>query len=213
MMIYLHAAVSDFMNLTHACNPVPFFLIISGYGLTIGRNKPFTSRLVSCLRLLSRYWLVLTVFLLIGLIVNPTAYCNSILEVLYNYSSWQTSYNGECWFLFPYLCLVLASPYLIKFIERNKPIIVLLITTLVYLFTLLCLKFWGITYIYDQPSLFHLIRFVQFLLPFSLGSMAFLHHWYVRISTKLTNLLLNISLLLLLVFARCQLSVNYFDSL
>ena len=212
MMIYLHAAVSDFWHLIRACDPVPFFLIISGYGLSLPNDNSLRRRLSRCLRLLNRYWVVLTVFLLVGLNVNPSAYFNNVLEVVFNYSTWQTSYNGECWFVFPYLCLLLISPYLESIIEKRNPIHVILISLILYIGTLFCLKLWGTTIIYDNQLLFHIVRFIQFLLPFSLGSFAFSHQWFQWLSSKLRYQWLNLILLTIIVFFRCQISFNYLDS-
>jgi len=40
------------------------------------------------------------------------------LEILGNITSWNSSYNAEHWFLFPYACLSLTAVYIFRLIDR-----------------------------------------------------------------------------------------------
>lgn len=211
MMIYLHADVSDFFHLTRACGPVPFFLIITGYGLCV-TDKPLVSRLKSFFRLLIHYWFILTPFLIIGCYMKPDVYIGSLSELLLNYLTWNSTYNGECWFLFPYLLLVLSSQWLICMIRHYNPLLIVFFAMVVYIVTLFIYSKWGVLYIYNNQWSEHLIHFAQFMLPFSLGVIACEYKWFTFFSNILKSQILILSLLFLLIVIRCHIVTNSFDS-
>lgn len=107
--------------LTRACGPVPFFLIISGYGL----HYTYTKKGLNCngqirriLKLFVTYWLVLAIFVSIGSFIHPDKYPGTIQNALFNITSWSNTYNTETWFLFPYAVLAIFAAYIFKFIDN-----------------------------------------------------------------------------------------------
>ena len=107
--------------LTRACGPVPFFLIISGYGLHYTYTKKglsWNSQIRRILKLFVTYWLVLAIFVSIGSFVRPDKYPGTIQEALFNIPSWSNTYNTETWFIFPYTILALFAVYIFKIIDK-----------------------------------------------------------------------------------------------
>ncbi len=107
--------------LTRACGPVPFFLIISGYGLHYTYTKKglsWNSQLRRILKLFVTYWLVLAIFVSIGSFIRQDKYPGTIIEAILNISSWSNSYNIETWFLFPYAVLAIFAVYIFRIIDK-----------------------------------------------------------------------------------------------
>lgn len=97
--------------LSRATNPVPFFLILSGYGLyTVIRKNSQYNILRKMRRLYIHYWITLSIFVPLGAwIVGCDRYPGSIITIIKNVTAWHTTWNGEIWFLFPYLLLVVCK--------------------------------------------------------------------------------------------------------
>ena len=107
--------------LSHASGPVPFFLIVSGYGLAYkyehGQLR-FKGQLGSVMRLYLHFWFVLLLFLPIGAYLHPNRYPESLHHIVLNALGWYTTYYHEMWFLFPYVCISLLSPYILRLVKR-----------------------------------------------------------------------------------------------
>lgn len=109
--------------LTRAANPVAFFLILSGYGLQAvcyDRGEKaigLKSQLRRLLKLYIYYWIVLLVFVSIGSFIRPEVYPGDALKIICNITSWNTTYNFEHWFLFPYALLCLTAWPVFKLID------------------------------------------------------------------------------------------------
>ena len=107
--------------LTRACGPVPFFLIVSGYGLHYTyhhKGLTWNGQLRRILKLFITYWLVLAIFVSIGCFLRPDKYPGTPLNAFLNITSWSSSYNAETWFLFPYTILALFAACIFKFIDK-----------------------------------------------------------------------------------------------
>ena len=120
--VYLHdkALVA---YLSDACYPVPFFLILSGYGLTYVYRKQqlkVRQQLKRLLKLYIHYWIVLLIFVSIGHFIRPDVYPNDFPHVIGNITAIRCNYNGEVWFLFPYALLSISAVFLIPFIDRLR---------------------------------------------------------------------------------------------
>lgn len=103
--------------LTKATNPVAFFLVVSGYGLYLAFQKGDKNRYKRIATLIIHYWVILTTFLILGAVLKPAVYPGSIMDVIDNYTTYRTTYNGEMWFLCPYIILALVAPIYFRLID------------------------------------------------------------------------------------------------
>lgn len=156
--------------LTRATNPVAFFLVLSGYGLYIshsrGRYKVW-SKLKS---LYIHYWITLALFVPLGwLVVGAHRYPGSWEQLLGNLTGWSYSYNGEVWFLFPYILVMLTSGWIIRILNRSRPWASLAAVCFLSLCTGFVISRYGALYLYDNPWLYKPVLYIQFLCPFTFG--------------------------------------------
>ena len=107
--------------LSRACGPVPFFMLLSGYGLAYkyeGKGIRLIDQLRRILRLYLHYWVILAVCLIVGYLLFPAKYPGSLRKVIVNMLGWDVTYNAEMWFLFPYCIISLFSMYIIRAVEK-----------------------------------------------------------------------------------------------
>lgn len=101
--------------------PVPFFLMMSGYGLYYTSQK---GRLTLCstgkrtFKLYIHYWLVTLIFAGIGCFVAPEFYPGDVAKVIENITAWHCTYNYETWFLLPYVVLSLLAPFIFRTMDK-----------------------------------------------------------------------------------------------
>ena len=160
--------------LTRACGPVPFFLIISGYGLHYTYTKKglsWNSQIRRILKLYVTYWLVLAIFVSIGSFVRPDKYPGTIQEALLNFTSWSNTYNTETWFLFPYTILALFAVYIFKIINKlgNKMSFVLFFT-IGFIAIYITSKYIAANKSYDSVFA-HIITIANLSFSFALGAI------------------------------------------
>ena len=132
--IYINGRALVFY-LSDACYPVPFFLILSGYGLTyVYRKQQLKVRhqLKRLLKLYIHYWIVLLIFVSFGHFIHPEVYPNDLPHIIGNITAIRCNYNGEVWFLFPYALLSLSSVFLIPFIDQLRTKLSVITAVIVY---------------------------------------------------------------------------------
>ena len=95
--------------LTRASNPVAFFLILGGYGMYIVYKKGDAHRVSRIIKLLIHFWIITIIFVTIGHIMFPDRYPGSFITVIKNFTGYRTTYNGELWFLFPYIFSLMST--------------------------------------------------------------------------------------------------------
>jgi hypothetical protein len=136
MMLYLHLFNTEYKTslcdwnfqilpdisflrmLTRLTNPVPFFIMLSGYGLFYKfTNGNRNYDLKKILKLLINYWVILLLFVGLGSYFNPEVYPGTFTTFALNFFTVSSSYNGEWWFLFPYIVLALLAPIIFRCIE------------------------------------------------------------------------------------------------
>lgn len=155
-------------RLTRITSPVPFFLILSGYGLYSSYLTHKGGVLIRLMKLYIHYWVVLILFVGLGSILDPSRYPGSLCDVVNNITGWKTTYNGENWFLFPYVLLSLVSVSLFRFIDRNKNWVVGVAGAVVFLLTY-GITDWYSAFLYEHQFLNQLILSLYLLFPFVLG--------------------------------------------
>lgn len=158
--------------LSNACGPVPFFLLLSGYGLAYtyyqGRLS-FFQQIKRIFKLYVHYWVIMLLFLIVGSLLLPERYPGGFLKIILNAIGWECSYNSEMWFLFPYCLVSLSSPAILRVIDKIGNIWALLLTGIVYFVVCFIISRYGALYLFNNMLIYHPILFLQFLYPFTLG--------------------------------------------
>lgn len=95
---------------------VPIYLFVSGYGLAKTADTATGKRI---LRLYKRYWYVFLAFIPLACWLRPDQYPGSAQTLLLNFLALSCSYNGEWWFIFPYVVLLILSRHIIDFTRRH----------------------------------------------------------------------------------------------
>lgn len=83
-------------------------------------------------KLLLNYWIILILFVGLGILLKDSRYPGSIKEFLLNFFLLSKSYNGAWWFLQIYVLLVLMSPVLVRFIKNHNSKLIFLGTGILY---------------------------------------------------------------------------------
>lgn len=98
---------------------VAIFLFLGGYG-TYYVYKNNTKDLIEK-KFISLYKGFLKVFIItipISVLLHDKQVVLTVEEFINNITGINTTYNGEWWFLMPYVCLIILSPILIKIINK-----------------------------------------------------------------------------------------------
>lgn len=159
------------LRLTQACNPVSFFLLLSGYGLACKYEQGTLSPRYQSGRIFNlyvHYWIVLAIFLVIGHVLYPNQYPGRLSQLIANASGWNTDYCSEMWFLLPYALVSLFSLYIIRVIDRIGLLWSLLITACLQLFTSFMISRCGI-FFYTHMLAYQPLLFIHMLYSFTLG--------------------------------------------
>lgn len=198
--------------LTRMANPVPFFIILSGYGLYAVSLKGDKNRWTRLWNLLSHYWLILLLVILLGHFISPEKYPGSLIEIIKNLTAFHTTYNDSWWFLFPYLLLYISSPILFKLCDNFKWYYVLGLTYFLYLSCCYCISRYGESYLYNNMTLYHPILYLSLIFNFCIGGLACKNNWLRQTGN---NILYNYSwiLLIALCIARCTITTGAFHNL
>ena len=205
------------MYLTRMCNPVPFFLIVSGYGLYSvfskqGGVKP-GKRIVN---LYVHLWLIYLIFIPLGSWVRPEMYPGSLVKFVENATSWRCSYIGEQWFLFPYILLMLVSKWIFRLFSHLKSYLVVIISMAVYGLTVFALKRYGESTLAGNMLFYNIFLAFYMLFPFALGYLSKREKWMEMLSEVFSKWGLKhnwiiLGLLILLCIGRCFVSHQTID--
>lgn len=177
--------------LSQACYPVPFFLILSGYGLTfLYRNNRLGIRMEipRLFKLYIHYWIVLLIFMPIAYCLYPTMYKYDILHIIGNITAIRCNYNGEVWFLFPYAVICLTAYPIINYLYQLNGKIKIFFTIVVYVILFMIVKYMSfclsdnlVINIVQQQLIYYVILLFYFALGLLLyklseNKMLFLFH-------------------------------------
>lgn len=168
--------------LTRAANPVSFFLILSGYGLYVSHHRGKYRVWHKLKALYVHYWIVLFAFVTLGCwMVGAEKYPGDAVKFLESLTAWNPRYNGEMWFLFPYMLVMLTSKWIVRALDRVNP----WLCTGALLFLNLCCGFlisrYGSRYLYDNQLLYKPVLYIDFLFPFALGAYMAKYRWADRV--------------------------------
>lgn len=170
---------------------VAFFLFLSGYGTYLGmRKKRDMSAAIAgrIKRLLVCIWQVMLIYVPIDFFLGVTKVnITSSWDITYDFQSVLLSmlgfekYNGEWWFVMPYLVLLMLTPLLVRFLRRRKGDF---FTDFLVVFGLALFSVYGLPKLLTYgmfetfgPSVWGiLLRNVAYLLPIYLMGMVFARH-------------------------------------
>ena len=98
--------------LTRASSPVPFYIILSGYGLYLVQHKRKYDVVTKLKKLFLHYWISLCCLIPIGAIMfGIDKYPGTLSDVISNMTGYHTTWNATIWFLLPYALLTHAYFY------------------------------------------------------------------------------------------------------
>lgn len=182
--------------LCRVTGPIFFFLFFSGYGLYYKRTGIDKNRYRRVLKLLESYWIILTLFLIVGHLMHPTRYPGGIVVILQNYTGYHTTYNQECWFLLPFAILSLCSRFVLRIFDFLKSFYVLSLLFIVNFLTSFIISRYGSSMLFDTMYLYQPFLVIHFLFPFCMGAASAKEGWidkarsYFSVHQTLTALVL-----------------------
>jgi len=200
--------------LSRAANPVAFFLILGGYGMYKVNERGDRHRWSRVLKLFIHYWIILIAFVSIGHFMFPAKYPGSATAVFANFTSFHTTYNGEMWFLLPYVVLSLLAPWIFKLMKPFKAWQVVAVTLFIHLCTSFCISRYGAQYLFSNLWIYNPLLMLHLLFSFSLGALAARDHFFERIKTKASKYryinVLKWGGVIVLVTINCVFKYNFF---
>lgn len=198
-------------------HPVAFFLILGGYGLYKAYEKGDKNRWTRLIRLYLHYWVILALFLLIGNFLYPDKYPGSIRQLLYNFTGYWTTYNGEMWFLLPYVILSAIAPFLFRLIEKFKAVYVIAVSLFIYLCTSYCISRYGASFLYQNYWAYTPLLVFHLMFHFLLGAICARERFFEKIKGSAVNLLkyriLALGGVVVLLAINCFFKYNFFYAL
>ncbi|WP_294904628.1 acyltransferase [uncultured Eubacterium sp.] len=119
---------------------VAIYCFCSGYAMYLINEKVnsakdyYKGRLLSVLKFLINYWVVLIVFSILGIFFDKSGSIpGNATSFIKNFLVIDNSYNGAWWFVFTYILLVLISRPCYAVVKKLNPIIVLAVSGVIYL--------------------------------------------------------------------------------
>lgn len=198
--------------MTRMANPVPFYVILSGYGLYATWKKGDKHRWSRLVSLILHYWLILLFFVTIGAFIVPMKYPGTIFNVFENLMAFNTTYNSEQWFLFPYILLALSAPILFKLCDRYNCFFILGVSYMLYLGACFMISRYGEVYLFSHMLAYHPILYGTMLFEFLLGALAYKNNWFKRQDNRNGVKWIWLLLILLCVF-RCFFDTGAFHNM
>lgn len=200
--------------LAEATNPVCFYLLLGGVGMYYVYKRGGNSQCKRVLKLYIHYWIVLILFVSLGWLMNRNGYPGDYVKIISNFTGFNTSYNGVCWFLLPYVILTFISPYIFYCLDR-WPKMTLLVSFPVSIITMFIISRYGNQYLFNNMWLYNPFLVIHMSFYFILGA-ALIKYWHYveRLINKLANFgNLNWLFLLILVIVRCFISSDAITSI
>lgn len=119
---------------------VAIYCFCSGYALYLLNGKSdsckdyYKKRIKSLFAFLMNYWIVLSLFSVLGLFFDKTGSVpGNIVVFIKHFFIIDNSYNGAWWFVFTYVLLILVSRPSYYFVKKVNPVLVLIGTIILYI--------------------------------------------------------------------------------
>ncbi len=190
---------------------VAIYCFCSGYAMQLILEKAkslkeyYKGRLKSLLKFLTNYWIVLILFVIVGLITGDSDVPGSFKNFVLNFFLLR-SYNGAWWFVLIYVILVLLSGTMYSMVKKYNPIIInvlfIIIYGLAYIQRMKVVINVGIVSVDSVLSILALLG--TSILPFVWGMYFYKYKLFTKIRLYLNNhisnnLLVVISILALII--------------
>jgi surface polysaccharide O-acyltransferase-like enzyme len=130
-----------FYYIARANNPVPFYIILSGYGMYFVTKKGDDHRFSRIIKLYLRYWIITGTFVIISYLLGDYRCLLTPYMLVGNITGLSTTYNPVLWFILPYTILELLCPLIIKIVDGIRIRYSLLIFYSVYLISAYLTKY------------------------------------------------------------------------
>lgn len=158
--------------LSKGCNPVGYYLFISGYGLCFSnKGSSLRNKIFKIVNLFILYWVTLVIFVLIGHYIKPDVYPGDVVTIIKNLSSFRTTYNGEAWFIFPYVLLALSSGVIFAFCDRFGGKKCFAFSCSLYFIAIFLISRYYKAFFDNNYWAYHVVLYFDCLFPFVLGAL------------------------------------------
>ena len=143
--------------------------MLSGYGLRFVYENGDRHHYGRIIKVFVHYWVIMLFFVCIGAIkIGPNIYLGDVTKIIYNITSFHTSYNYECWFLFPFAILSLSYPLIFKIHDRIGGGI--FVACLLYFGSGYIISHFSLIYKTAPHGLYNLIQIFYLLFSFTIGA-------------------------------------------
>lgn len=182
---FLHYGDFSLWELIHrSCYPVAFFLMLSGYGLRHVYEKGDNHHWGRLIKLFVHYWVIILVFGTIGYFkIGSDIYPGNGIKIIENITSFHTSYNYECWFLFPFFILSASYPIIQKLIDKSGGAI-LIIAFLLYFASGYIVSHYNLIYKTAPHAIYNILQIFYLSFSFIIGSWLKKKKIFEKISEK-----------------------------
>lgn len=158
--------------LAKGCHPVGLYLFMSGYGLYYSHNinKHTGGGILRIVKLYKLYWLTLLVFVPIAHYINPEHYPGNWLTCLESITAFRTKWNGEIWFLFPYVLLVLSCKWIFAILNKIGCKMMLAVTYILYFISIYLVSRCYGSFFTNHYALYQIVLYFDCLFMFVMGA-------------------------------------------
>ena len=167
---------------------VVMYCFCSGYAHAIinrSRKNAYRSILKRLPMFLIQFWVVCSVFSVIGLIVNDSSIPGSLSTFIGNIFLYRMTYNGAWWFVLTYILLCFFSP-IIMYLCRKNTIASLILFSAIYFISYL-FRFNKISILPDNNVMSYingiLAPFGTSLLPYVSGVLFYKHKVFTKLNS------------------------------
>lgn len=196
--------------LTRAAGPVPFYIILSGYGMYLIEHKRKYDVVIKLKKLYLHYWISLFFLIPIGAYMfGMDKYPGSISAVLSNMAGYHTTWNATICFLLPYALLALASKQIWRIFDSVNVYAFIVITLMLNIVCSYVISRFGTVFLYANSWAYIPVLFLQMLFPFSLGACLVRYPWIIS-KCKMGGV--NWIILLVLTICHCCIVTGAFDN-
>ena len=106
---------------------VPIYCFCAGYAAYINKDRK-----ANLSKILINYWIILVITSIVGMIFNHETIPGSFTDFLGSLFLYDIHYVGAWWFIQTYVLLTISSKYIIKLIDKIKPILFTFIVLIIY---------------------------------------------------------------------------------
>ena len=105
-----------------------------------------------------------------GCVLRPEKYPGDWQQVLMNVTAFRTSYNGEAWFLFPYILLSLTSVWVFRLLDKWGCIRMLAASYVLYFLSCFLISRYYLLFFDGHYAVYHIVLYFDTLFCFVMGA-------------------------------------------